>query len=78
MGIMLRMCETIFGTGKSVFIESEVILEKGISTLEERGVYSVAHIKKIKYWPKGVPSDEIGCNFHNRDVGDVDMLEVIT
>ena len=46
--------------------------------LEERGVYTGAIINKRKYYPKGVPGDEIDHNLHNRYVGDVDMLESMT
>ena len=78
VGIMLQMCEPIFGTGKAVVLESGFYVEKGITTLEERGVYYGALITKRKYWPKGVPGDEIDWNLHNRDSSDVDVLEAMT
>ena len=40
--------------------------------------YDGAIIKNHKYWPKGIPGDEIDRNFHNRDVGGVGVLEAIT
>ena len=69
------MCDPIFGTGRGVVIDSGVFVAKGIMLFEERGVYTGAIIKKRKYCTKGVPSDDIDRNFHNRDVGDADMLE---
>ena len=71
------MCDTIFGTGEGVVIDSGVFVAKGIMLLEERGVYTGDIIKKRKYCPKGVPGDDMDRNFHNRDVGDADMLETI-
>ena len=76
--LMLQMCDPIFGTGKAVVINTLFFMEKGITALEERDVYSGALIKKRKYWPKGVPGDDIDRNFHNRDVGDVDAMEAMT
>ena len=53
-------------------------MEKGISALEEMGVYYGVSVKNHKYWPKGVPGDEIDRNFYKRYVGDVDILEATT
>ena len=45
---------------------------------KKKDVYDGAIIKNHKYWPKGIPGDEIDRNFHNRDVGGVGVLEAIT
>ena len=55
VGLMLRMCEPIFSTGKCVVLHSGVFVSKGITALLEVGVYAAGLIKKRKYWPKGVP-----------------------
>jgi hypothetical protein len=72
------MCEPIFGTGKCVVLDSGFCVSKGIVALEAKGVYAGALIKKRKYWPKGVPGAAIDRHFANKEVGDVDMVEVMT
>ena len=59
VGLMLRMCEPIFSTGKCVVIDSGFCVSKGVTALLDFGVYAAALIKKQKYWPKGVPGDSI-------------------
>ena len=59
VGLMLRMCEPIFSTGKYFVLDSGFFVSKGITALLEVGVYAAALIKKRKYWPKGVPGDAI-------------------
>ena len=76
--IMLRIFEPIFGIGKYVIIDNFLYVEKRITVLEKKDVYDGAIIKNHKYWPKGIPGDEIDRNFHNRDVGGVGVLEAIT
>ena len=78
VGLMLRMCESIFSTGKYVVLDSGFSVSKGITALLEVGVYAAALIKKRKYWPRGVPVDAIDEYFTNEDVTHVDMLEAIT
>ena len=59
VGLMLRMCEPIFSTGKFVVLDSGFCVTKGITTLLEFGVYAAALMKKRKYWPKDVPGNVI-------------------
>ena len=59
VGLMLRMCEPIFSTGKCVLLDSGFCVSKGITALLEVGVYAAALIKNRKYWPKNVPVDAI-------------------
>ena len=59
VGLMLRICEPAFSSGKCVVIDSGFFVSKGITDLLEVGVYAAALIKKRKYWPKGVPGDSI-------------------
>ena len=44
--------------------------------MEERGVYAGTLNKKRKYWPNNVPGDSIDSNFVNKEVEDVEILEV--
>ena len=68
VGLMLRMCEPIFSTGKCVVLDSGFCVSKGITSLLEFGFYAAALIKKRKYWPKGVPRDAIDKYFDDKDV----------
>ena len=78
VGLMLRMCEPIFSTGKCALLDSAFCVSKGITSLLEFGVYAAALIKKCKYWPKGVPGYAIDQYFSDKDVPYVGMLEAIT
>ena len=53
-------------------------MSKGITALLGFGVYTYALTKKRKYWPKGVPGDDIDQYFSEKDVTFMDMLESIT
>ena len=75
---MIRMCESIFSTGKCVVLDSAFCVSKRITALSEVGVYAATLIKKQKYWPKGVPGDAIDEYFSDEDVTHVDMLEAIS
>ena len=59
VGLMLRISEPIFSTGKCVVLDCVLFVYKGITDLLEFGVYAAALIKKREYWPKGVPGDAI-------------------
>ena len=78
VGLIIRICELIFSTGKCVVIDSGLCVSKGITALLDFGVYADALIKKRKYWTKGVPGDSIDQYFSDKDVTYVDMLEAIT
>ena len=49
VGIMLRMYESIFSTGKCVVLVSVFCLSKGITALLNFGVYADALTKKCRY-----------------------------
>ena len=63
-----------FSTYKCFVIGSGFCVSKEITALLEFGVYTVAIIKKRKYWPKGVPGDVIDQYFYYKDVTYMDML----
>ena len=44
VGLLLRICEPIFSTGKCVVLESGFCVSKGITALLEFGVYATALI----------------------------------
>ena len=53
VSLMLRICKSIVGTGKSVVLDCV-------------GVYSGFIIKKQHHLPKGVPGDRIDAHFQNK------------
>ena len=78
VGIMLQICEPIFSTGKYSVLDIGFYVSRGITAVLEFGVYAAALIKKRKYWPKGVPGDDIDQYFDDKDFTHVDMLDAIT
>ena len=78
VGLMLRMCQPLFGSGKAVVMDSGFCVAKGIVELEARGVYGAALIKKRRYWPKSVPGNEIDKHFEDKEVGYCSMLQTKT
>ena len=78
VGLMLLMCQPIFGTGKAVVLDSGFCVAKGIVALEAKGVFAGALIRNRKYWPKGVPGALIDEHFENMEVGDVNMVMAAT
>ena len=75
---MLRMYKTLYGTGKSVVMDSGFCVSRGIVELERKGVYGASLIKKKNYWPKGVPGAAIDVHFEDKDVNYGEMLEAST
>ena len=41
----------------------------------EKGVFGSQLIKKRRYWPKGVPSEDILWHIQDKEVGDVDAVQ---
>ena len=74
---MLRMCETLYGTRKSVVIDSGFCVSRGIFELELKGVQEASLIKKKNYCPKGVPGASIDAHFEDKDMNHCDMIEAL-
>ena len=72
---MLRICETLYGTGKAVVMDNGFCVSIGIVELERKGVYGTSLIKKKNYWPKGVPGAAIDAYFEDKDVNHCEMLD---
>ena len=72
---MLRICETLYGTGKAVVIDSGFCVSRGIVELEQKGVYRESLINKKHYFPNGVPGAAIDAHFEDKDVNHCEMLE---
>jgi hypothetical protein len=72
VGLMLRMCQSIYHSGKLVILASGFCVLKGIIELKKVGVFVSALIKKHWYWPKDVDGNVINTDFSDKDVGDAD------
>ena len=73
--LILRMCETLYGTWKEVVVDSGFYVSRGIFELEWKGVYGALLIKKKNYWPKGVPCAATDAHFEDKDVNNCEMPE---
>ena len=72
---MLCMCEPVFYTEKYVVVDSGFCVENGIIELAAKGVYAVALVKKLRYWPQIVPVDLFDRHSVDNVIGDVEILE---
>ena len=66
---MMRMTNTLFGTGKSVVIESGFCVLKGLVGMLTHGLYGMTVIKKKN--PKQWKVNYIEVCFRDEEVGDV-------
>ena len=48
----------------------------GSVSMVEKGVLGSALIRKRRYWPKGVPAEDIIWHMKNKEVGGVDAVQV--
>ena len=71
---MLRLCESLFTTGKVVILDSGFCVLKAIVALRKHGVFASALIKKRKYWPRFVPGQAMADHMASKDVGSCDSL----
>jgi hypothetical protein len=69
VGLILRMCEPTFGSGRVVMWDSGFCALKGIVELKKRGAHSSALTKKRRCGPKRVPGDAVKEHFDNKPVG---------
>jgi Transposase IS4 len=72
VGLLLRMSEPLWGTGKVVVLDSGFCVLQGIIELRKKGVFAAALVKKRRYWPKYVKGELVKEHFENLQVGDVD------
>ena len=48
---------------------------EGLISIVEKGVFGSTLIKKRRYWPTGVPAEEILWHIQNKEFGDVDEVQ---
>ena len=75
VGLLLRMLEPVFHTGRYIVLDSGFCVLRGIVELRRRGVFACALIKKRRYWPTLVPGDAMERHFSTMNVGEVDAIE---
>ena len=75
---MLRMCRPIFGSWKSVVLDSVYCVSKCITDIEDKGFYAAALINNWCCCSKGVSDDLIDTKFEDKEVNDVGMIEART
>ena len=74
VGLLLRLCMSIYHTGRVVILDSGFCVLQGLIELRKRGVYASAVIKKRRYWPKHVPGKAMDDKLNNSDIGTVECL----
>ena len=67
--LLLRLCQSIFQTGKVVILDSGFCVLQALVELKKMGVYASALVKKRRYWPKNVPGESIKSDFEDVDIG---------
>jgi hypothetical protein len=75
IGLLLRLTDTLYNTGKVVILDSGFCVLEGLIELRKVGVFASAVIKKRRYWPKHVPGEEMDNKMENRDLGDTDSVK---
>lgn len=68
------MCSPIFQSGKVVVLDSGFCVLKGLILLASCGVFAAAQIKKRRYWPWGVPGEEIKRKMEDSPIGSMTCI----
>ena len=58
-GLMMRMLQSYFSTGRYVVLDSGFCVLKALVQLKKVGMFACAVIKKRRYWPAFVPGEAI-------------------
>ena len=74
VGLLLRLCKSIYGRGMVVILDSGFCVLKGLVMLWKVGVFASAVIKKRRYWPKYVPGAAMDEHCETLKVGECDCL----
>jgi len=75
VGLLMRLCENLYNTGKVVILDSGFCVLEGLVELRKVGVFASAVIKKRRYWPKHVPGDEINRIMNDKELGATDSVK---
>ena len=78
VGLMVRMSQNLWNTGKVVTMDSGFSVSKGILAMREKGVFGQALIKpRGRGWPVMVPGKYIDEYFSDKEIGYCETLEQI-
>ena len=69
VSLLLRLCESIFQTGKLIVLDSGFCVLNSIISLKKFGVFASALAKKRRYWPTNVMGDLIKQQLQDVGVG---------
>jgi len=75
VGLLLRLTQQLWGTGKVVVLDSGFCVLKGLIELKKKGVFAAALIKKRKYWPRYIDGERIKAHFADKPIGYADAIE---
>lgn len=75
VGLLMRLCSTLYNTGKVVILDSGFCVLRGLIELRKVGVFASAVIKKRRYWPKDVPGDVIDERVKDKGLGYSDSVK---
>jgi hypothetical protein len=72
-GLLMRMLQSDFTTGRYVVLDSGFCVLKALVQLKKVGMFACTVIKKRRYWPALVPGEAISREFDNLElkVGDI-------
>ena len=73
--LMVRTTKKLWGTGEVVEMDSRFCVLEGLISMDGKCVLGSELIKKRRYWPKGVPVEEILPHIQNKEVGDVNAVK---
>ena len=69
MELMWRMTKPLWGTGKTVIIDSGSLVLKGLIGMYKRRVYGSSVANKIIYWTSGMNGYQINDHVEKKDIG---------
>ena len=64
--LMVTTTKPLWGTGMVVVIDSGFFVPDGLISMVDKGVLGLELIKKRRYWPKGMPVEEIIRHIQNK------------
>jgi hypothetical protein len=75
-GLLMRMLQSYFSTGRYVVLDSGFCVLKALVQLKKVGMFACAVIKKHRYWPAFVPGEAINRELDNLELKVGDSLAI--
>jgi hypothetical protein len=75
-GLLMRMLQSYFASGRYVVLDSGFCVLKALVQLKKVGMFACAVIKKRRYWPAFVPGEAISREFDNLELKVGDSLAI--